>query len=110
MIVRFVSKPPFNFKSKNKNKILIGLHLLCLKHTPIDIVISIGYLRFYREVQIHLKNLMMVVMVQYGLEICQYASKELKRTKWASSYNFLTCALSPKHIPTQTTMYNANVH
>ena len=27
----------------------------------------------------HLKNLMMVVMVQYDREICQHASKELQK-------------------------------
>ena len=70
----------FNFKSKNKNKVLIGLQVVFVKkHTPIDIITSIGYLRFYREVQIHLKNLMMVVMVQYDSEICQHASKELQK-------------------------------
>ena len=51
---------------------------------------------------------MMVVMVHYDREICQHASKELKRTNRTSSYNWLSCVQSLKHSTTQSTMYNAN--
>ena len=41
---------------------------------------------------------MMVVMVHYDRNICQHASEELKKTNKTSSYNWLPCVQSLKHV------------